>query len=160
MVIRRQIMIRSWLVAVLISLGVARVSAAEEVKLGYVDLHRALNEIDEGRKAKANLKKVFDQKQKELDEQQQEIKKAADDLDKKRTLLPADTVRQKEAELANKLQKVQATYMRHQQDLQQKEAEATQPIYDRMQRIIIKIANSENLTMVLDKTQAGVVYAK
>src|SRR5882672_2724673 len=42
---------------------------AEDVKLGYVDLQRALNETDDGRKAKESLKKVFDQKQKELDEQ-------------------------------------------------------------------------------------------
>src|SRR6266404_3077232 len=98
---------------------------AEEVKLGYVDLQRALNETEDGRKAKANLKKVFDQKQKELDEQQQELKKAIDDLDKKRTLLPADKVREKETELQGRMQKVEQTYLRHQQDLQAKEQEAT-----------------------------------
>ena len=49
----------------------ARSSAlAEDMKLGYVDMQRALNETEDGRKAKASLKKVFDQKQKELDEQQ------------------------------------------------------------------------------------------
>ena len=67
---------------------------AEEVKLGYVDMQRALGETEDGRKAKANLKKIFDQKQKELDEQQEELKKAIEDLDKKRTLLPADKVRE------------------------------------------------------------------
>ena len=72
---------------------------AEDIKLGYVDMQRALNETEDGRKAKANLKKVFDQKQKELDEQQAELKKDIEDLDKKRTLLPADKVREKEAEL-------------------------------------------------------------
>ena len=46
---------------------------AEDLKLGYVDMQRALNETEDGRKAKANLKKVFDQKQKELDEQQQQL---------------------------------------------------------------------------------------
>ena len=90
---------------------------AEEVKLGYVDLQRALNETEDGRKAKANLKKVFDQKQKELDEQQEDLKKSIEDLNKKRTLLPADKVREKEAELQDRVQKVQQSYMRQQQDL-------------------------------------------
>ena len=62
-------------------------------------MQRALNETEDGRKAKAKLKKDFDQKQKELDEQQTQLKKDIEDLDKKRTLLPADKVREKEAEL-------------------------------------------------------------
>ena len=38
---------------------------AEDMKLGYVDMQRALNETEDGRKAKEKLKKDFEQKQKE-----------------------------------------------------------------------------------------------
>ena len=133
---------------------------AEELKLGYVDLQRALGETDDGRKAKANLKKIFDHKQKELDEQQEDLKKAVEDLDKKRTLLPADKVHEKETELQGRMQKVQQTYLRHQQDLQAKEQEATSKIFERMTKILGKIALAENFTMILDKTQGGIVFAK
>jgi outer membrane protein len=131
---------------------------AEEMKLGFVDMQRALNETDDGRKAKAALKKVFDQKQKELDEQQAALKKDIEDLDKKRTLLPPEQVRDKEAELQQRMQKVQQTYMRHQQDLSSKEQEATAKIYERMNKIIQKIAASENFTMIVDKS--ALVFAK
>ena len=131
---------------------------AEDAKLGFVDMQRALNETEDGRKAKANLKKVFDQKQKELDEQQAQLKKDIEDLDKKRTLLPADKVREKEAELQSRMQKVQQTYLRHQQDLSTKEQEATGKIFERMTKIISKIAASENFSMILDK--AALVFAK
>jgi len=134
------------------------VAFAQETKLGFVDMQRALNETEDGKKAKANLKKVFDQKQKELDEQQATLKKDLEDLEKKRTLLPADKVREKEAELQSRMQKVQATYMRHQQDLSGKEQEATGKIFERMTKIISKIAASENFSMILDK--AALVYAK
>jgi outer membrane protein len=136
------------------------VSFAEDVKLGYVDLQRALNETEDGRKAKANLKKVFDQKQKELDEQQQELLKEKQDLDKKRTLMPPDKVTEKDAALQEKVQKLQQTYMRHQQDLQAKEQEATGKIFERMNKIIYRIAQAENFTMILDKTQSAVLYGK
>ena len=135
-------------------------SFAEEVKLGYVDLQRALNETEDGRKAKAKLKKDFDQKQKELDEQQEELKKAIEDLDKKRTLMPADKVRDKEAELQGRMQKVQQTYLRHQQDLQGKEQAETGKIYERMNRIITKIAQAENFTMIFERAQSAVLFAK
>jgi outer membrane protein len=153
-------MSRLFLLGVLLSLAVPRAAFAEDLKLGYVDLQRALNETEDGRKAKASLKKVFDVKQKELDEQQEDFKKSKEDLDKKRTLMNADLVRQKEQELATKFEKVQQSYLRHQKELQEKEGEVTQKIFERMQRIILKIAQAENFTMVLDKTQAGIIFAK
>src|SRR5450432_1258703 len=150
-----------WLVLAIFLLGSSPITAfAEEVKLGYVDLQRALNETEDGRKAKANLKKVFDAKQKELDEQQEALKKDIEDLNKKRTLLPADKVREKESELQDRMQKVQQTYMRHQQDLSAKEQEATAKIFERMSKIITKIAVAENFTMVLDRQQSAVLFAK
>jgi outer membrane protein len=141
-------------------LGARRALAAEEIKLGYVDLQRALMETEEGRKARADLKKIFDQKQKELDEQQTELKKGMDDLEKKRTLLAPDVVKAKETEMQAKLEKIRQTYLRHQQDLQGKEQEATGKIFERMQRIIGKIATTESFTMIFDRTQAGLVFAK
>jgi len=133
---------------------------AEDMKFGYVDMQRALNETEDGRKAKEKLKKDFDQKQKELDEQQAQLKKEIEDLDKKRTLLPADKVREKESELRVKLEKVQQTYMRHQQDLQTKQDQAMSKIIERMNKILIKIATTENFTMIFDKTPGGLVWAK
>ena len=123
-----------------------RSAAAEEVKLGYVDLQRALNETEDGRKAKADLKKVFDQKQKELDEQQNALKKAIEDLDKRRTLLGADVVKQKEAELQGQMQKVQQTYMRHQQDLSGQGAGGHRQDLRADATIIAKIATTENFS--------------
>ena len=131
---------------------------AEELKIGYVDLQRAIAETEDGRKAKAQLKKEFDQKQKELNEQQDDVRKGAEDLEKKRTLLPADKVREKEAELQSKMQKIQQTYLRHQQDLSEKEQQLLGKITERMYRIINKISTSENFSMVLDK--GAVAYAK
>jgi outer membrane protein len=149
------------LAALLVPAAATRPAHAQEaLKVGYVDLQRALMETEDGRKARADLKKVFDQKQKELDEQQNQLKSAMEDLEKKRTLLPADKVRATEAEIQGKLQKVQQTYLRHQQDLSGKEQEATGKIFERMQRIIAKIASTENLTMVFDRTQAGLIFAK
>lgn len=143
------------------SLAASSVAFAQEVpKLGYVDMQRAIDETEDGRKARASLKKIFDQKQKELDEQQEDLRKSKEDLDKKRSLLGADVVRQKEQELAGKLEKVQQSYMRHQQELQGKQNEAMSKIVDRMQRIIGKIAAGENFTMIFEKNGAGLVYGK
>ncbi len=149
--------VTQFLVAAVFLLGTSA-AFAEDAKLGYVDMQRALNETEDGRKAKEKLKKDFDQKQKELDEQQTQLKKDIEDLDKKRTLLPADKVREKEAELRSRLEKVQQTYMRHQQDLSGKEQKETAKIFERMTKIIGEIAAAENFSMIVDKS--ALVYAK
>jgi outer membrane protein len=153
-------MSRLFVLGILCSMAYTRIAHAEDLKLGYVDLQRALYETDDGRKAKAQLKKVFDQKQKELDEQQENFKKKKEDYDKKKTLLSADKAREKEAELASDFEKVQQSYLRHQKDLQEKEGEITSKIFERMRRIIEKIAATENFSMILDRTQAGLIFAK
>src|SRR3954471_6134932 len=92
-------MIRLFALGMLVSLAIPRLAFADDLKLGYVDMQRAVAETEDGRKARTQLKKVFDQKQKELDEQQEDFKKAKEDLDKKRSLMAADKVREKESEL-------------------------------------------------------------
>ena len=67
-------------------------------------------------------------------------------------------MREKEAELQARMQKVQQTYLRHQQDLSAKEQEATAKIYERMNKIISKIAAAENFSMIVDKS--ALVFAK
>src|SRR5262249_36833668 len=131
---------------------------AEDMKVGYVDMQRALTETEDGKKAKDRLKKDFDQKQKELNEQQDALRKEKEDLEKKRTLLPADKVHEKEAELGAKLEKLQATYMRLQSDLAAKEQKETGKIFERMNKIMQKIAAAENFSMVVDKSE--LVFAK
>src|SRR4028118_1182526 len=86
--------------------------------------------------------------------------KAGEDLKKKRTLLPEETRMQKESELQEGLSKLQQALMRHQQELNQREQEVLQPIVERMQRIVAQIAASEDITLVLDRNQAGIIFAK
>src|ERR1700752_2385603 len=98
-------MSRLFVLGTLFALATPRFARAEEMRLGYVDLQRAMYETEDGRKAKAQLKKVFEQKQKELDELQENFKKKKEDFDKKRTLLSADKVREKETELQAEFEK-------------------------------------------------------
>jgi len=135
-------------------------ASAEETKIGVVDMQRALMETEDGRKAKAKLKKEFERKQKELDERSQNLKVKIEDLQKKRTLLPEQTRLQKEGELQQEMQQVQQIYMRMQQDLAKKEQEATRPILQKMTGIIQKIAGEGGFTVILDRTQSGLVFAK
>jgi outer membrane protein len=129
-----------------------------ELKIAYVDLQRALEETDEGKKAKEKLKADFEKKQKELDARQEELKKMKADLDKQAAVLKPDALQSKTAELQQKLGQLQETYMRLQKDLQEKEASETGRIFKKMQGVIGDIAKSEGVTYVLEKN-SGILYA-
>jgi outer membrane protein len=138
-------------------LALERAARAEQ-KIAYVDLQRALEETDEGKKAKAKLKSDFEKKQKELDGRQEELKKMKTDLDKQQNILKPEALAAKQQELQGKLVQLQETYMRLQKDLQEKEATETGKIFKKMQGIISEIAHAEGVTFVLEKN-SGILYA-
>lgn len=133
-------------------------SAAAELKLGYVDLQRALNEVEEGKAAKAALKKDFDEKQKELDRKQEELKRMRADLDKQAVVMSEQARREKEEEFQRKAMETQGRFMELRNELARREQEMTKGIFDKMSPIIREIAGAEGFTMVLEKN-AAVVFA-
>lgn len=134
-----------------------RLAAAQ--KVACVDLQRALEETEDGKKAKDKLKKDFDRKQKELNDKQDELKKMKDAIDKKRTLMKPEAIAKDEQDLQQRFVELQQTYARLQQELAQKEQEATRGIFAKMQGIVAKIADRDHFDLVIDKS-AGVVFNK
>jgi Skp family chaperone for outer membrane proteins len=122
-------------------------------------LGRAFQETEEGNKTRASLGKVRAQKQRELDEQQKEIKKAIENLNKERASLPPDTIHQREAGLQERMAKLYETYMRYGEGLSLEEEGTRQLVSWRLKRIAAKIAAAKDLAMVLEKNNV-VLYER
>jgi outer membrane protein len=133
--------------------------AFAEVKLGFVDLQRALNEVEEGKSAKAKLKRDYDIKQQKLDEEQEKIKKMKSEYDKMWPLMADADRRTREAELQAKFIELQKLFAELQKDLSTREGEATKKIFEKMGGIIAEIAEAEDFTFVMEKTDSGLLWA-
>ena len=127
---------------------------AQAQKIGVVDLQRALLETEDGRKAKDQLKKLFEQRQKTLDKQQNDLKAMKDTVEKQRDVLAREVWTKKVEELQKALAELQTTYMEFQRELQAKEAEMLRPIQDRMQRIVKRMGQSDGYALIVDRTVA------
>jgi outer membrane protein len=134
-------------------------AAQADLKLGYVDLQRALNEVEEGKVAKSALKREFDQKQKLLDDKQEELKRLKADFDKQAVVMAEDARRDRQNELDRKLMEVQGLFMQLQKELSERERDATRGIFDKMNAIIREIAEADGFTMVFERGDAGLMYA-
>lgn len=143
---------------VLLALAAAPAAARAEQKIGFVDLQRALNEVDEGKAAKALLKKDFDEKQKQLDAKKTEFDKLQADLEKQAVVMSDAAKKEKAGELDRRARELQGLFVQLQKDLSDREREATRGIFDRMGGIVREIAEADGFTIVLEKG-AGIVYA-
>ncbi|HZZ86641.1 MAG TPA: OmpH family outer membrane protein [Anaeromyxobacteraceae bacterium] len=133
--------------------------AAADVKIGFVDLQRALNEVEDGKIAKTQLKKEFDAKQKTLDEKQEDLKRMKADYDKQSVVMSDAAKKEKQGEFDRKFVDVQNTYVQLQKELSEREREMTRGIFEKMNAIIREMAEQEGFTMVFEKTDSGLIYA-
>jgi outer membrane protein len=140
--------------------GFSQTASAQDLKVGYVDLQRALTQVEEGKEAKAKLKKDFEDKQAKLDKKQKEVKKLKEELKSQSMALSAEAKKKKRAELQKKMAELQRMYMSLQRNLSQKEAKATKGIFKKMRKVVRKIAEEKGYDLVLEKRGSSVLFAK
>ena len=129
-----------------------------QVKIGVVDLQRAINETEDGRQAKRRLKKVFDERQKSLDEKQKALKAQKESLERQQDVLSEDALRKKAEKFQAEVMELQNEYMQYQQELSAKESELTQKILEKMQKILRRIGQTDGYTLIIEANEGGVVW--
>lgn len=140
-----------------LALGAVPVHARAEGRIAYVDLQRALNSVDEGKAAKENLKREFDQKQKLLDEKKSDFDRLRQDLEKQSVVMSDESRKQKQAELERKGVELQGFFVQLQKELSEREREATRGIFDKMHTLVREIAEQEGVAAVV--SAEALVYA-
>jgi outer membrane protein len=143
--------------ALALALAFAPAARAAEPRLGYVDLQRALSEVEEGKAAKAILDKESETRQQQLNAKQDELKALQADYDKQQMVLSDQAKKEKTADFNKRMGELQDLYMKLQQELSRRQQEVLGPIADRVKAVMIDIAEGEGLQMVIDR--AAVAWA-
>lgn len=134
-------------------------SKAAEPKIGYVDMARALNDVEDGKQAKAKLKVDFEAKQKKLDKMQNDLREKKEAFDKRVAMMKPEARQDKEAELQRAMMEVQQTYMQLQQELVESEGQLTQTIRKKLQAVIDRVGDKDSYFLILN-TGDTVLYNK
>lgn len=157
-------MIKRWMVAMIASatLGTTTLAQAETL-IGYVQLQRAIFEVNEGKRAASKLKKKLTAKQAELAKQEKNLQTMRDQLEAKAKTQagnPNPETRQELVNFRNKVMALQETFMKEQQALQQEEQTMISGIAKRMHEIIEQLGKSGKYTLILEVNDNGLLYAK
>lgn len=147
---------RRFLLALSLLLAV-RAAHAQGMKIGYVDVQRAVQEVEEGKQARTRLKAELDQKRANLDQKRANLEKMKADYDKQAPVLSEDARRKKQEELQKAFIEAQNEAGQMQEELSGKEQEAMQNISKRLLQVVAEVSDRESFTFVLDK--AALLYA-
>ena len=127
-------------------------------KIGYVDLQRALNESEAGKKAKEEFKVQVDKLQGQLKRQKDDIDSLKDQLEKKSLVMKEEERGNLEDDYRKKLRDFERNYKDSQADLQKKDNELTGGIIKDLQEIIHAYGEREGYTLILEATSSAVLY--
>lgn len=147
------------LAAITLAIAVPQAARAAELKIGFVNLQQAVSEVDEGKAARDALKKEFEQKQKMLDDKQNELKKMKEDLEKQMVVMSEEAKREKAMDFERKVNEMQQVYVQMQKDLSDREREMMKVIFDKMEAVIKDIAQAEGYAYVFEQQNAGLIVA-
>ncbi len=142
----------------LVSLALTAVVQAEQLRIAVVDLQRALNECDAGKRAKESVKGKFEKAQNELRKEREDLDKQRDELEKRATLLKEDERRDRERELENRTLDFKRKYEDLQRDLKRTDAELTSGIVEQLYGIVNDYGRQQGYTLVLESS-SGLLYA-
>ncbi len=134
--------------------------AADEFKIAVMDMQKALQSVDAGKKAKAQLEKEVEAKKKSFDSEKAAITKMGEEF-KKQSLVMSDEARaKKQGELQERIAKLQQKGMETEQELRMKEQQLTQPIINKLRGIVTEQSKKKGYAMVLEKNENVVLFSQ
>ncbi len=143
--------------ALVLNAGFAR---ADDMKIGIIDMQKAIQTSPAGKKAKGELEQAFNKKKKELQDQEATLKKDQEAFQKKQAALSESAKKDQQAKLQEKFMKYQDTLQKSQAEIQKKEQEMSQPIIVKIREKVSEIAKKKNLNLVLEKNENIVIYSQ
>ena len=142
----------------IMTMGVAHAEA--ETKIGYVDMQKAIQETSAGKKAKKDLEEDYNKKKKEIEKKEADLKKMNEDLEKKAMVLSDEVRAKKQQDMQAEMLKYRELVGKSQMDIQKREQELTKPIVEGLRKILGDIAEKDGYTVVLERSEQSVMWAK
>lgn len=146
------------MVVMLLLWGVPQKVAAKEVRIGVVDLQKALNESTKGAQARAEFSRRASELQKQIEQRQKQLEAMKNELASKSSVLSAQARAEKERAYQEKLKDFQRFYRDAQDELRSKDQELTGTLLQEIQALIASIGQKGGYTIILERGESSVLF--
>lgn len=132
---------------------------AMDLKVGCIDIQRAVNECNAGKEAKKLIAKEIEKFQRLYGEKQKELQAMKESFEKQALMLTPEARAAKEKEFQAKSREFQRWIEDTQNDIKQKGMEMERNISIGLQKVIQKMGVDEGYTLILEKNENIVLFS-
>ena len=132
--------------------------AAAEFKMGVVDSADVLAKSAEGKRVQQTLKRKSEELGKNLQRQEQEIKKAMDDFRKQAAVMKEAAKKQRQTEITKRATDFQRRVQDADKQMALLERKEKEPLLKKLEKAVAEVARENKLDIVLDKRASGLLY--
>jgi outer membrane protein len=132
--------------------------AAQNVKVGVVDLQKFQKNSKAFQKASVGVKKKFDDMQQKLNDERNAVAKLDEELKKQSMMLSLDAQEDKKRELEKKQRQFKFMYDEFSQEMKDTEMEAIKKVMKELEKVVEKIGEKEGYTIILERRTLGLLY--
>lgn len=150
---RRFLLLAVALLALLAAPTAVPAQEAPAVRLGILDVGRALRDASAVKGIRSQLDRYMDSYRADTQKEEQSLRAADAELGRKRTVLSAEAFAAERQKLEQRVAAAQGKVQDRRQSLERVHAEAMQKVQDALAGIVSAIAKERGLTLILRKDQ-------
>lgn len=143
----------------LLALPVDQSMALPEVKIGYVDLEKAISSSKAGASAKKEMEIEFKKIQDALEKQKNEVTELQGKYDKQSKSLNKEAREKKMEELLSMEKGLQRSVQDSKEALKRKEAKLIEGLVEQLREVIKDLGEDDEYTIILERRPDAVLYA-
>ena len=129
----------------------ATLSAAQEFKVGIVNLDRIFREANSAKTAQAKLEQEFNKREKDINDSGATLKTAADKFEREAPTMAESQRVNRQKQLADQERDFQRKRREFQEDLTTRKNEELQQVIERANRVVKSLAEAEKYDLIVQE---------
>lgn len=127
-------------------------TARAEMKIVTVDFNRAMNEVEEGKKALDSLETVLAPRRTELEDKQRQLQNLQAEYEKQAAILSPDAKAKKEQELRERMMALQQLNLQAQDDAARMFNQINEDLKAKLQAELARLAKTKGWDLVIEQS--------
>jgi outer membrane protein len=154
---------KAWIGAALgfaLALSLGGPVAAEDVKIGIVDVEQALSATNEGKAAREEMTRKTREARAQVEPMLAQRKTLAEELQGKKYVLSDDALFQKQVQLAELENKIKSKLEELDGQLKIEQGKVIAPLENKLRAIIETIGKEQGFTLILQRNNPYLIYSR
>ena len=147
-------------IALAVSLAILSAPAlgAAQSKIGFVDQRKAVFSSKEGKQAEKRFSEIVEERSGRFRPLRDDLQRLQEEYEKQKYVLSEEALQERRIDIMRRQRDLERDSKELEEDLQIEQVKLLQPIQKRIQDVIAEIGREQGLTLIVDKSMAGLLY--